>query len=45
MNLQLNPMGGAEALEKGIGFYADIESNGTGPMDAKLGLHVDAEML
>jgi len=45
MNLQLSPIGGAKAPENGIGFYAEIESNGTGPMDAKLGLHVDAEML
>ena len=45
LNLQVNPMGGAEAPEKGVGFYADIESNGTGSMDARLGLHVDAAML
>jgi hypothetical protein len=45
MNIQLNPMGDAEAPEMGIGFYAEIESNGTGPMNAKLALHVDAEML
>ncbi len=45
LNLHLNVPYNIEALEKGVGFYANIESNGTGPMDAKLGLYVDAAML
>ena len=45
INFNLNPPGSAETPEKGIGFYSEIESNATGPMDAKIGLHVDAATL
>jgi hypothetical protein len=45
MNLQINPPGNAEEPEKGIGFYIEIESNSSEPVNAKLGLHVDAAEL
>jgi len=45
MNLQINPPGNAEEPEKGIGFYLEIESNSTEPVNAKLGLHVNATEL
>jgi len=45
LNLQMNSPENAEGPENGIGFYANIESNGSGPMDARLGLHVDDAVL
>ena len=45
MNLQAGPPSGVTAPAKGVGFYAGIESNGTGPMTAILGLHVDGDAL
>ena len=45
MNLQGNNPENTEKPEKGLGFYAHIESNGSGPMNARLGVHIDAEEL
>ena len=45
MNLQGNNPENTEGPEKGLGFYAHIESNGSGQMNARLGVHIDAEEL
>ncbi len=45
MNLKINPPGNAVEPEKGIGFFFDIESNSSEPVNARLGLHVDAAEL